>query len=110
MTPSPLQAGDDRITGDTLVPGDGAQDRIERAESGRTVVRDGDPLVGRHRGFQDNMTADLMCPRILPFPAQGTQRGAHRRRRVESSCHQQDLVADEVEANSIGARPVKEER
>jgi hypothetical protein len=29
-----------------------------------------DPVVRRLRRFQDDMAADLMHPRVIPFPAQ----------------------------------------
>jgi hypothetical protein len=104
-----LQVRDNRLTRDTFVRGHSAEDRTERAESEWMVVRDRDPVVSRFEGFQDDVAADLVHPRVLPSAAQDVSemRG---RRREGSSCHQQDLIADEVETNSIGARSIKEER
>jgi hypothetical protein len=56
----------------------------------------------------------VACPRIS-LPAQAgsdtsRQRDARRKRREESSCHQQGLVADKVKPNPFGPRAVKEER
>jgi len=38
------------------------------------------------------------------------QRGEHRKRREESSCHQEDFVADKLKANSLRPGPIKKER
>src|SRR2546430_479937 len=65
-----------------------SQDRTERAA-----------LVSRFRSFQYDVTADLMHLRVLPSPAQCIS--ANPRRPGESSCDGQDLVADEVQANSL---------
>ena len=75
------------------MPGDGAKDGIQRAESEWMVVRDRDPVVSRLGGFQDDVTAGLVDLRVLPSPAQQA-RETRRRRHEEFSCHQQGLVAD----------------
>jgi hypothetical protein len=51
--------------------------------------------------FEDNVTADLVHLRVLPSPAQGIREMHARRRREGSSCYGQNLVADEMEANSL---------
>lgn len=73
------------------------------------VVRDRDPVVSGLGGFQNGVAAGLVHLHVLPFGTRG-QRGAHPKRREESSCHQEDFVADKVEANSFRPGPVKKER
>ena len=50
--------------------GDGAKDRTERSESEGMVVWNRDPVVRGLGGFQDDVAADLVHPRVLPFSAQ----------------------------------------
>ena len=50
--------------------GDGAEDRTERSESEGIVVWNRDPVVSRLGRFQDDVAADLVHSRVLPFPAQ----------------------------------------
>jgi hypothetical protein len=88
--------------------GGGAENRTERSEFEGMVVGNRDPVVSRLGGFQDDMAADLVHLRVLPLSAQG--RGARRKRREESSCHQEDFVADKVKANPLRPGPVKEKR
>ena len=82
------------------MPGDGAKDRIEGSESEGMVVWNRDPMVSRLADFHDDVATDLMHG----------QPGAHRKRREESSCHQEDFVADKVEANSFRTDSIKIER
>ncbi len=49
--------------------GNSAKDEAERAESEWMVVRDRDTVVSRLGSFQDNVTADLVHPRVLPSAA-----------------------------------------
>jgi len=44
--------------------------RIEVTEPEGIVVWNCDPVVSRLGGFQDDVAADLMHPRVLPFAAQ----------------------------------------
>ncbi len=105
-----LQVGDDRVTLDALMLGDGAKDRTERTEPEGMVVGNRDPLVSRLGGFQNDVAADPMHPRVLTISGTRGRRGARRKRREESSCHHQDFVADKVESNSFRPGPVKKER
>src|SRR4051812_23137722 len=89
--------------------GDGAKDRTERSESEWMVVWNRDPMVSRLGGLQDDVATDLVHPCVLPFSAQKVSQ-AYRKRREESSCHQDDFVADEVKANSLRPGPIKKER
>lgn len=50
--------------------GDGAKDRTECSKSEGVMVWNRDPVVRRLCGFEDDMAADLVHPRILPFSAQ----------------------------------------
>ena len=72
------------------------------------VVRDCDPVVSRLGGLENDVTSGLVHLRVLPFWHE-RQRGARRKRREESSCHQEDFVADKVKANSLRPGPIKEE-
>ena len=83
------------------MPGDCAKDRTERSKSEGMVVWNRDPVVSGLGGLQDDVAADLVHPRVLPFSAQEVSE-AHRKRREESSCHQEDFVADKVKPNSLG--------
>ena len=73
------------------------------------MVWNRDPMVRGLGGFQDDVAADLVHPRVLPFSAQEVCE-ARRKRPAESSCHEQDFVADKVESNSLRPGPVKKER
>ena len=50
--------------------GDGAKDRTERSESEGMVVWNRDPVVSWLGGFQYNVAASLVHPRVLPFSVQ----------------------------------------
>ncbi len=49
--------------------GNSAKDGAERAEPEWMVVRDRDTVVSRLGSFQDNVTANLVHPRVLPSAA-----------------------------------------
>ena len=70
MTPDRLQIRDDRVTLDALMLGDSAEDRSERSESEGMVIWNRDPVMSRLGGFQDDVAADLVHPRVPPFSAQ----------------------------------------
>ena len=74
------------------------------------VVRDRDTVVSRLGSFQDNVTANLAHPRVLPSAAKDIEQDGPPRRRAEASCDQQDLIADKVKANSVRPRPIEKER
>jgi len=50
--------------------GDGTNNRTERSEPEAMVIWNCDPVMSRLGGFQDDVAADLMHPRVLPFAAQ----------------------------------------
>jgi len=52
------------------VLGDGTKNRTERSESEGMVIWNRDPVMSRLGGFQDDVAADLVYPRVLPFSAQ----------------------------------------
>jgi hypothetical protein len=90
--------------------GNRAKDRTERSESEGMVVWNRDPVVGRLSSFQDDVAADLVHSRVLPVPVTRDQPDARRKRREESSCHEEDFVADEVKTNSLRPGSIKKER
>lgn len=52
------------------MPGDCAKDRTECSKSEGMVVWNRDPVVRGLGGLQDDVAADLVHPRVLPFSAQ----------------------------------------
>ncbi len=53
---------------------------------------------------------DRWCTLVYCHFGTRGQRGERRKRHEESSCHQEDFVADKVKANSFRPGPIKKER
>jgi hypothetical protein len=65
---------------------DGAKDRAERSESEVMMVWNRDPVVSRLGGFQNDVAAGLVHPRVLPFSAQEVSEARRPKRHEEFSC------------------------
>ena len=74
--------------------------------SEEALARDRDLVMRRPGVFQRDMTTDLTEPRLQSPPQQigQTVAGKHRE---EFSCHQQDFVTDQVQANSFRPGTIK---